>query len=72
MSDKKQVQNKVLRTFKSESSEVQNEKLRSFKSESSVLKLDPKSYSVCNNCKLAYTTDTCYRCRKRRKSLLSL
>ena len=51
--------------------QVQNKRLRSFKSESSVLKSDPKTDPVCNNCKLSYTTDTCYRCRKRRKSLLS-
>ena len=55
MTEKKQTQGKIL---------------RSVKSESSIPGVGPKSYSVCNNCKLSYTTYTCYRCHKRRKSIL--
>ena len=55
MDEKKQTQDKILRLIKSESS---------------IPRISPKSYSVCNNCKLSYTTDKCHRCHKRRKSIL--
>ena len=54
-----------------EKKQTQDKILKSIKSESSISILGPKFYSVCNNCKLSYTTDTCYRCHKSRKSILS-